>query len=734
MTYESDIAKRRHRVGYYVAFDGIPTKLATHDFAALGLEGTFLPVLKGAPRGGPQKLDRRRGLVLPDGFSVEAIATHQVHQLLRRRGGEEAPLAAALAATDTDVELARSDALAEGTVLHLDRETIVLGPYDPNLETYGVYTGCTRGAHGSQATPHRAGAILSTVPRYWRGRRAVLYAVNLETGSSKAVRAGRLSRSPRFRNGTYELTFTDLQRELARPINGGWTPERMEHRTVGPDGEIVCVVRDARAFVDDTPLGAQFVKVSYDDGFDVWHLPAGAVDLVDNTVTLYPVSFRYSTHGTSRLLEAEGDVDLQQVLYLTGDPATLALMLMLSTEGQFDNGPYDLLPGRLAETGVPPRRQGAGIPQEWVDVASWEAAAGGPQIVLFSDEQEVLLDLLVGEVLWHLGGKLVINGEGQIAFLPNRPAVPSSTLTVIDGSNRLVSDVEGDDDESEILSLAVIDCNWDPSERQYKRKVSVHFEDVAPIYGEDLASISIRSRTTWVGAASPSPLVSAPYGDETALTVAFDRYASRTRNGLRRTTIALPWDRHLDAIPGWVFKLTHAQLPDGEGGVGVTERQLEVVSASPDYATGRVAIEAEEMPPGWLVAPVVIADDVVTLSATRWIVWAPLTPSDLWDEDPELDFAVGFPVRVYDASASPPFSASFVAVVEQTGGGGLIVETDSPPPFQPAAGDLVVLENGPNTGETNAAGADVQDHLFLADDDGIIDKGGPTERKESTWA
>lgn len=732
MTYATDIAKTRHRVGYYVVFDGIPTRLATHDFsqAPWSLSGTFLRCIKeGSVTGGPQTLDRARGLVLPDGFAFQAIATTSVHQLLRRRGGTEYTLSEAIDADDDDITLS-DETLDEGAVLYLDQETITLGAFNAVL---GFYESCTRGAHGSVAVSHAQGAVVSTVPRYWRGRRAQLFAVNLATGTAQAIRTGILSSSPRFRDGVYELEFTDLQRELARPLNSGWLPEKVLSRTV-QDGDVVCDVRDAAAFVDDTVAGHNYVKASFGEDFEVYQLTAGSVSTANDTVTLSALNLVYSTHGGPLQAGEAEDVELQQVLYIIGDPAIIALMLMLSRDGDLTNhGTYDLLAGRPAQatTGLAPRRQGAGLPASWVDVDSWEEAIGGPAITLYSDEPEVLLDVLVEELLWHLGGKLYINGSGQLSFRRNLPAIPQSSIEVLDGNDRLVSEVTAVDDESEILALASIECNWDPKYREFLRKVNVSFADTTPIYGESLASVEFRSRTTWVGPANPSPLVSAPFDNETALTVAFDRYAARTRNGLRRTSLTLPWSRHLDAIPGWAFKLTHTTLPDGEGGTGVTERQYEVVSSSPDYQAGTVRIEAEEMPEGWLVAPSGIIDDPGSGTSPEVTL---VGDTDLYDSNPGRDFMADATVRIYDASASPPFSSSDTAAIAAVSDAFIQLDDVSSMSFTPASGDLVVLENSANTGNTNAGDADVQDHLYMTDDDGVIDSGGATERDGTKWS
>lgn len=109
------------------------------------------------------------------------------------------------------------------------------------------------------------------------------------------------------------------------------------------------------------------------------------------------------------------------------------------------------------------------------------------------------------------------------------------------------------------------------------------------------------------------------------------------------------------------------------------------------------------------------------------------TEADLFDTNPGQDFPLNCSVRIYDASASPPFSVSEVQQVVEVGDDYLMLD-DAPSTFTMAAGDLVVLENSAETGNTNAAGGDVQDHLFQANDSDVIDSGGPTARTATVWA
>lgn len=620
MTYATDIAKRTHNVGYYVAFDGIPTRLATHDMGDYGVSGTFLAALTGPPTGGSLRLDRRRSLVLPDGFSVEAMDTASVRALLCRRGGTEARLGTAITTSSVDVGFG-TNVFSGVSTIYLDRETITLGAYNA---LSGEYEGCTRAAYSSIAAPHFSGALASSVPRYWWGRRARLYAVNLDTGTEQAIRTAVLSQSPVFKNGVWQLSFIDLQRELRREICTGWQPERVTGRTIGTTS-VVLDVPNAANFIDGATYPAH-VRVSYADHFEVWELTSGDVDTGNDQITLRYLNFVQSTAGEfSGLpqLADDADVTIQQVLWFVQDPAVAALMLLLSTTGfGLNDATYDVLPGRTptADTGSPRARMGAGIPAAWVDISSFTDEKGREPLVVYVEEPEMVLDYLANEILWRLGGYLYVNGDGQLAFQKYRAAVPQ-TADDIDKSDIKLAEVTTVDDESEILAAATWRLNYDHTARDYLRTVQAAWIDTAPIYGEDLPTLDMESRTAWVGVASPSRLASAPFGNELQLVTQLDRLYSRTRLGVRRTKLVLPWTKHADYVPGKLFKLTDDRLPDGEGSLGVTSRWHEVVSTSTDYQEGTVTVEAEELPPGFLVAPAAFVLSVVLPPPGAPVLW-----------------------------------------------------------------------------------------------------------------
>ena len=728
MTYVTDIAARTHDVGYYVAFEGIATRLSTHDLTGL-VAGTFLPVLLAPPRGSANRLDRERGLILPGGFSVQAADNSSLRTLIARRGGTEDKLSLSLSKTATAITLSKGN-YATGTTIYVDRETITLGTKSGN-----VYNFSARGVQSSQARPHGAGTVVSDRPRYWLGRRAQMFAVNLATGTTQAIRTGILSQSPRFVNGSWSLEFIDLQRELNRRIFHGWSPQKVVARG-GQDYPTLAFlldVGDARHFADGDNA---YVRVQQEEGIQVYSLESGHVDRTNNHLTLELDNLVHATES-DRTLDVRPGADVQQVCLFTADPAHAALMMMLSDLGDASNhATYDVLPGvspaLTSSTGdIVGKRVGAALPSSWVDVTAWEAlegAAFGPA-TFYLDDPMSLLEFLVREVAWRLGGYVYVNDSGQISFRRYLPALPAAALPAITTSDLRVPNVSTVDDESEVLGSAVMKCNWDPELRQHMLRVETSWLDTFPLYGEGRPSLELESRSLWVGQASPSPLVSAP-GSSLQIVAALDRLYSRSRNGVRRHSMALLWNKHLDALPGWTFAFTDGRVPNLEGSLGVTARQLECVAVHPDYATGQIALEAEEKPQGWLVAPVgiitlVSAQDLFDLESS----------ADYYDGNPASDFPVGATVRIYGASASPPFSASGTAVILSVQDPGQIELTATfGGGFTLAAGDLVCLESSANTGNENTTGADVQDHLFMVDADDLIDAGTGSERDGTRWA
>ncbi len=731
MTYESDVeGGRTHRVGYYVAVDGIASRLATHDMGDFGLSGTYLPVItEGSLRGGGTRLDRARGIVLPATFGFSMADTSAVRAIIRRRGGTEDTLELAINSTQALIETGSgSQTWADGTVVHIGREAITLGTWSGGSGGYGS---SVRGAHNTLAYPHLAGAVISDAPRHWYDRRAVLYAVNLDTGTEQAIRAGVISSVPKFENGLWQVEVTDLMTVLNRPIMHGWDEvpvESVATQTVTVNGSDTDGVRmqlsDYRQIQDDG-----FIAISYRGRVGVYYVYSGDLN-TSNYVDVSNTSWRagdvIAFDGDNGLAAAgSGEVSVRQVGRYSEAPWAVALQVMLSIVGDGTNdATWDVLPGRSYVTttteDLSAKRVGAGIPAAWVassGAGTWNThmgAGGEGTITGIIDEKQRLFDFLTNEILWRSGGFAYISVDGKLSFQLYKPAHIRAGVDTL-GRDELGHVVSVWDAEDEVPGRAELECNYIIGQG-YQRKVEVIWEDNADLYGEhgrDQNHIRLQTKSLWVdgtGVMLPGVALATQPMPVTSVLLMLDRLRSRVLVGGRRARVRLPWTKHVDTVIGKQYSLTDDRMPDLEGGSGVTSRVYEVVGVDMDFQSGFIEAELEEVIAGAAIAPSCIvgsyASTTITIDTTG-------PEAGMYDSNPGSDFAADWVVRIYDASASPPYSSSTTATISSVTAS-TIVLTSTPSPT-PAAGDIVTVEDGADSGNTNADGADVQDFAFGAD-------------------
>lgn len=669
----------------------------------------FEPALDVASIGASgSSLDRSRSLIIPGGFSARVMDGEVQREVLSRRDGTTDTLLLAVNPSIKILETESSDN-DSGRVVYLERETILLGTIDGD-----DYLLCERGAWGSSAGTHGAGMVISSRPRHLMGRRGTLWAVDLDTLNSQVLRAGILSSSPQFSEGAYDLDFVDVQKELNRPLMRGFLPQKSADYNVNANFTFNVEVDDASNFVDGT---RSQIKVSADDFYAVYNAPSGTVNTATNAVnSLSANNLLFKDVGPSVDKEVQNtgtfpdiELELRQVQVITQDPAIAALQLMCSILGDGANGTYDVLPGRAPSATSPIRMVGAGIPADWIDITAWEALEGVGGVCRFYIEEETrLLDFLVEEIAWRLGGYVYVTAEGKISFQRYRAIAPNTDASTLSKSSILGGAVSVVDDEADTVGRVSINCNYDYVEREYMAKHQVVFADLNGTYGDDLASIELESKSMWIGGGGSA--LNSPPSSQWEIISSFDRIYSRTKDGVRKLKFRLPWNLHTTYIPGHAFRLSDDRLPDFSGGVGITSRAHEVTSSTPDTQTGTVEVEAEEMPPGYLIAPAAvvvsssIGPDTLTLDTT----------TDYHGTEPGLDFIVGASILLFDADASPPFSASDPLYV--TAVTGSTIEVGGFGTITPAVGDIVVMEYDlfpPNT--SPATGAAVEDHLYHGD-------------------
>lgn len=642
-------------------------------------------------------LDRARSLVVPGGFSARLMDGATQRHILSRRGGTEDEMVYSEGRTTSTLSTV-SGAHPDGAVAYLERETVLMGTKVPAT---GDFLRCQRGAWNSQAASHGGGMVLSSRPRHMMGRRGSLVAVDLDTYNAQTLRAGILSSSPQFSDGAYDLEFVDVQKELNRPLMRGWLPQKSADWSVVGYGVDV-IVPDSLNFKDGSN---SFIRVDGPDLLRVHTLASGTVTTGTHTVRLDLASIRYDESAEDVAIDTGAELELRQVAIITQDPATAALQVMLSVLGDGTNHPtHDVLPGRAPDATAPIRQVGAGIPSDWVDVAAWEALRGiGGVCIFYLEEETRLLDFLINEISWRLGGYIYVTDDGKISFQRYVSDVPAAAMPTISKSDILAGSVSVVDDESETVGRVSIECNYNPIQREFRARHQVVFADLNGTYGDDLANVELQSKSLWIGTGGTS--LNSPPTEQWGLINDFDRVYSRTKNGVRKVRFQLPWKQHLTVRPGYVFKLTDDRLPDFAGSEGITGRTHEVTAANPDPQSGSLEVEAEEIPKGYLVAPSALVSSYGSGTFTL------NTSTDFYGTEPGFDFMLGGTIRVFDADASPPFSASDTATITGLTASSITVSWAGS--FTPASGDLIVLDYSTATGNTAAnTGADAPDHLF----------------------
>lgn len=731
MTYAQDIlSKDAHQIGYYIRFDGITSpKLSTHSTIA-----NTLPVLIGVPQGSATELDRARSLIMPGGFSCEVMSTAETDELFSINGGTVATLQTSLSRTQTALSFNEGTPYPVGSAIYVEKETIILGPI-----AFGFYTSCVRGQASSENQEHAAGAIASDRPRYFMGRRAQLYAVDLETGNEAVIRTGVLSSSPTFNNGVYRLQFVDMQRELNRRIFTGWQSQACsieEDSYTIEQGTTSFIVNISRPDEFVTALAQEsHVKINFNDSFAVFRIEGSQVDSANNQVTIkvrdtgqsYLVAYGGAVDDENAVSDffagniapdgSNSELSIMTVGFLRGPPAQIALQVMTSDLGKQINGFYDILPGQTQASTTTaadtlPRRIGASLPEAWVDDAAFIAVIEGiANTTIILDETTRLIDFLENEIAWILGGYIFINDEGKISFKKYNPAVPQGSIDSYDESDVVQQSRSITLDESEIIASGIIECDYDYARREYMRKIEVQWQPTYNIYGEGRAQINFKSKSIKTSDSRTNVNTGNQPVNELQLVTQLDRIYSRTKDGVTKVQLSIPWKYSKLFTPGYVFQYSDTVLPF-EGATGFTNQQFEVVGVSPNYEAGRVVVTAEAQPRGWLVAPACYVD---SYDAGTFTVTIDTTGDEalLFDGNPGEDFIEDCKVLIYEAAASPSFSASTFATVASVTATSI---TFAAAPFVlPAPGDLVVMDLSANTGNVNTTGADVEDHIFCSD-------------------
>lgn len=739
MTYASELSGKDN-IGYYIAFDGIATRIATHDMTAYGLSGTFLNVIvRETMEGRAWKLNRQKGFVEPGGFGCTVMANASVLSLFRRKGGTRTDLTQSVSATATTIP-ANVTGLGS-TTAYVGMETVTLGTY-----TGSGYSGCTRGVNNSVATSHSGGTTLSTVPTGWQHRRCTLNAVNLSTGSEQELGAFLMTSAPRFSNGTFQLDFAGVGILLKRPCMTGWQEQtaKQVEEAGAITGAPAWANETVRFYVDDAThfayegSEAAAVKIDVGDKWGIFPLVGtspitiNAPSSPDTIVIAMSIRLPGGTLGYDDVLSADaGSVTLRQVAILRGRPGLVAARLLVSDLGDGTNGSLDDYVGQPANATSgsflqPRKRTGAAIPAAWVDTDSFLQAPETREMFLVLDEQRPALDILTEEILWRMGGYVYDSPDGLITFKQYAPETIRNAATAVGNSVYGRAAVAAIDDEDTILSRASVKCNYHPKDG-FQKTIEVVFSTEENLMGEAQQELELESRSLTVAGNHGGLLTEGNTAFETVVAM-LERLHARYKLGGRRVAMLMPWHWSERIRIGQRISLTDERMPDLAGSLGVSGLVMEVVEYDPDYTLGNVVVTVEEVLTGVRHGPSAIvashASNVITLKDT-----GPHGDGKLFEDNPGLLFLTDSIVR-WRFAATDYNTYEDGEVSARTAN---TVTLKNTPTIAPSADDLLVMLDGDDTGNANSSGADVQDYAAGADASYVVGAGETWEREGPVW-
>ena len=750
MTFASAFLAGNARVRATLVIDGIPVVFGTqagivHDktgitnppAAALSsaLALTTVPKLDGA------KLDKDVAMVTSSKTSIAIKLDDAFDKYLERRRLSTF-LTANLTAAATTVTVASTAGFTAGDVIYIDREAILMG----TVFSATSFTGCTRGymslSTSTGPAQHFGGGtvgivtVVGSTPRFLLGRQAQLriYAGDTDSADYQDLGALRLVTSPRHNRdkGVWELESQDNLSFFDRKTAVGMKGAKIisvtnPNPTSGAATYYRFQVDDQTEFT--TPWLGHVILTRSDDSppflVPVQSFPTGDIQVAAGyfvDADGHEVSAGGFIGGTCKRVIAFSDYPIQALLYT-----------MLSRNGDNTNhAVYDALWGLTSEgatiaAGQSERRLGAAIPAAMVDVATISAfqflAAPGWNWFLGARGEENLMEQME-EAGWALGGYFLQNASGQLTFKLYDAAYPGTgaATAVTDDDLGRDSPIVSLDDESSVLHTVLLDCNISPVDDKAYAHFSSVFAASKELYRDANANgggtLQLKRKGLWVkvpGVLNVNPFVgfhpsAAEHID--AISQRMQRVFVRRASGTRKYELHLPLPKFIGVGPGDRLSLTSSLLNAFDGTAGPASLVLEVTERGEvDFETNRIIFQAEEIPAGKLIAPVLRvaswASPVLTLSINT-----------LWGGagTPASYFRDGWEIELHDRSSVPAFSVVHTSVVTVTSSTALSLA--SLPAWTPVAGDLVCMRDFDNAASTlvnTAQSVTQRDYAFMAD-------------------
>ena len=345
----------------FLQFQGVEQLLTERSLDGIPAPRDTLPALVSLTGGvdiSPRQLDRSAFRVTGGGFTASATDDGSLSDLFRFRQSLVCSLLNGHAYDDSVTFLSVTDtsAFPSAGTLFIGSESFTY-----TSKTSSQFLGVTRAAFGSRAETASAGAPVWPFVRSLRGRRVTAYRWDKITNTVSSLSVGVVDKSPTvtLRN-RWQFDARALDDDLAaRQFAVGLKPAQFTDGTASA-GTLAVVDSDSYLFPDG---GGYVVKwfprlTNGPHCCGMWTTPpAASLTLGDQLdAVLYGKDTTLWDTNTARdtairvqaaaLLTQQNTLNsVQPVVWLTGDPVTVALTILLSKYGDGSGGVWDTLKG-----------------------------------------------------------------------------------------------------------------------------------------------------------------------------------------------------------------------------------------------------------------------------------------------------------------------------------------------------------------------------------------------------
>jgi hypothetical protein len=638
--------------------------------------------------------------------------------------------------TATAIPMATADLPSSGTV-YIGGETVT---YTGTASGPQRITGCTRGAFGSLAQPHRGGseqgASVFLSPPSWFGRRVRLQAIAVgEDGNEdevETVGVYRLEEAPVSDGmGRWELRCSHLSDELAKrklgqgieevKAGGGLfrpaTASGVDVFEVATPSGVARRLKQSAAWIshavvqfqEATNARTMFAIHSVDED-----TPTTGVDTVRFYRTPLTASGEVAVNiaNVSPLIALAVEWMRHVVLLQGGLPHVLMQIALTSRLGDGTNGSLDVLPGvEPATFGGPGFQMGAGMRSDEIDTDSLAALSGiiSPSWSFPIDEEIPVTDL-IESFCRATGSAAVYSRDGKLTFKKLR-GERSAVVGVIASPGAVMGAVSARVEEQHTFARARIVCNYDPIDREFEGTVDVIDEEIAATYPNAQGTLEITDRAIMVEPVDASGLGSwlRPGLPVEQLLPALRRQMLGGRGG------ALVVSCRVDArlLHLQLGDLVDVQLPmvsDFRGGT-LAQARGRIISRKPEWhgpqaLTSEIEILIEEQLRS--IAPVLYVDETTAVGGDVYLLESSSTTPNVGEAaSPFEAFRVGDVLRPYRISGGFLFE-EFYTVLAVTDSDMTVESSDG---GAPEVGEVLILSPPMSTSTgTSADGFTLNDY------------------------